>query len=255
MADCENHPHTILDGAHSGDTFECRAYHVGVATLSDEMADAHCSHTGKDGGGVCVKTDACKTFCETFRLVACPLDVEHAPEYETQAKCEATCNGYTQTGLVGAMSGDTYQCREYHLSIAFAMGADLTENERHCSHTRSQTTRHCVSSVSSCKAFCQAFEAYCDGEATGYANCEAECESFPTNGMLGATAGDSLQCREYHLGVAALGNDAAKTTHCPHAQLNGGAVCVGEASAAMPTTVSSSSLLLLASFSVLLFII
>lgn len=72
----------------------------------------------------------------------------------------------------------------------------------------------------SCADFCATATATCATEYPDAAACETECATW-TAGCMGDTSGDTLGCREYHLGAAAM--DAA--THCPHAGPDGGGVC------------------------------
>jgi hypothetical protein len=75
-----------------------------------------------------------------------------------------------------------------------------------------------------CEAFCTGLMAICTGanEQMGgdAAACETECAGWAP-GTQGDAAGNSLACREYHLGAA---RDTDADLHCPHA--GGQAVCV-----------------------------
>jgi hypothetical protein len=78
-----------------------------------------------------------------------------------------------------------------------------------------------------CEAFCDAEEAVCgfaedDDVKFGVDsnNCHELCSAWPV-GVAGAASGDSLACREYHLGVAAGAGPVS--THCPHTYDDGGA--------------------------------
>lgn len=84
--------------------------------------------------------------------------------------------------------------------------------------------------ASACDGFCTDMMATCSGDNAQYASkdeCLTSCAAFPTTGTDGDTSGDTLQCREYHLGAAA--SDPA--THCSHAGESGGGVCVSSARA------------------------
>lgn len=73
--------------------------------------------------------------------------------------------------------------------------------------------------AANCTDFCADYATTCTD--TAWDTCADDCAAF-TQGDVGATAGDTLECRAYHLGAAAT--DAA--THCPHASADGGGVCV-----------------------------
>lgn len=51
LSACESFATTGTDGDTSGDTLQCRVYHLGAAE-SDPAT--HCAHSGESGGGVCV---------------------------------------------------------------------------------------------------------------------------------------------------------------------------------------------------------
>jgi len=68
------------------------------------------------------------------------------------------------------------------------------------------------------------------------------CAGFPTDGDVGATSGNSVQCRIYHGGVAGTSTMNAGI-HCPHAGPTGGGVCgtAGDTTTDAATTGDSKS--------------
>jgi hypothetical protein len=75
-----------------------------------------------------------------------------------------------------------------------------------------------------CADFCGTYVTTCTealAEWDDTAACEADCGDWEL-GTVDDADGDTLECRTYHLGVAAT--DAE--THCPHAGPSGGEVCV-----------------------------
>lgn len=52
----------------------------------------------------------------------------------------------------------------------------------------------------------------------------ASCAAMPA-GAPGAMAGNSLECRSYHVGVAGNGSAGSPATHCPHAGPDGAGAC------------------------------
>jgi cysteine-rich repeat protein len=102
----------------------------------------------------------------------------------------ATCEYALRCGDVGADPADTTQC------------------------------------LPTCENYCDLMLATCDAGNQQYASiaeCLETCADFPA-GTAGATDGDSLACRMYHLGVATTTDPA---THCPHAGPTGDGVCTG----------------------------
>ncbi|MBL8684744.1 MAG: hypothetical protein JNK05_36545 [Myxococcales bacterium] len=76
-----------------------------------------------------------------------------------------------------------------------------------------------------CNEYCSTAAAHCDGANQLYPNntaCLAACAAFPTTGMRGDRAGNSVWCRLYHVDQPAAMDPA---THCPHAGVSGGGVC------------------------------
>lgn len=229
ISTCKSWDRTVLDGAYYGDTFDCRDKHLTTASESEEQATIHCSHAGPTGGGRCVDTDRCTNFCKTFVDVTCSEDVEFTAEYASIDKCKQTCQGYKTTALHGALSGDTYQCRETYLGRAYlVLGENLVSHEVECGRAK-KTSTMCTDSVTRCQTFCELFELTCNDVATPYDNCEEQCEKFSTAGKDGDKKGNSLQCRETFLGTAtkSRGNGASLALDCPNAALDGGLACVG----------------------------
>lgn len=78
-----------------------------------------------------------------------------------------------------------------------------------------------------CNYYCDSIIAACTGTNNQYldkATCVSMCAGIPNDAGAGATSGDSLACRMYHLSVAAQSSTNA-ATHCPHAGAYGYGVC------------------------------
>ena len=74
-----------------------------------------------------------------------------------------------------------------------------------------------------CASYCTAIMANCTGANSQYSNqaaCLGSCSAM-TQGMTGATSGNTLSCRAYHADAAPT--DAA--LHCPHAGPAGDGAC------------------------------
>jgi hypothetical protein len=108
-------------GDQGGDTLACRSYHAGAAAGNPSL---HCRHAGPTGGGVC-GTSACTGWCELDRA-QCPSI------YASQSDCETTCAKFPVNGDAGdiaLVSGNTFNCRIYHLEAAYS------DPTTHCPHT------------------------------------------------------------------------------------------------------------------------
>jgi hypothetical protein len=99
----------------------CRQTYAGSPSLASP--EKYCAAAGPFGGGIC--GDRCTAFCEVA-LSACAPDGGAAP-YPSVPKCKTECVGYSYKeagadgggeGLDGPMTGDTLNCRLYHLRRA-----------------------------------------------------------------------------------------------------------------------------------------
>lgn len=79
-----------------------------------------------------------------------------------------------------------------------------------------------------CNYYCATINQVCTGTSTKQyldnATCLAMCSNIPNDAGAGATSGNSLACRMYHLSVAAQSSGNADT-HCPHAGPYGFGAC------------------------------
>ncbi len=75
-----------------------------------------------------------------------------------------------------------------------------------------------------CAIYCAAVTANCTGANAQYVNldsCLGSCAGL-SQGNIGATAGNNLECRGYHAGAPAQSNAGL---HCPHAGPSGAGTC------------------------------
>jgi hypothetical protein len=103
----------------TADSVGCRQYHAGNTPL-----ETHCPHAGPFGGDVC--GEHCDAFCE-IAVGACPTAFADA------ASCKAACAAWTRdtstpVSSAGPTSGNTFDCRAYHLTAA------LQNATTHCPH-------------------------------------------------------------------------------------------------------------------------
>ena len=104
----------------SGNTLGCRLYHAGAAQAAPTT---HCVHAGPGGGGMCGAT-LCEGFC-AIGVAVCPTQAGNANQ------CPTRCAGYTALGTPynsSIQSGDTQECRLYHVTAA------ATDPGTHCPH-------------------------------------------------------------------------------------------------------------------------
>jgi hypothetical protein len=108
------------------DTVACRQYHATAAAATPAF---HCPHAGSTGADTC-GTSHCKAWCA--------LDIAQCGTvaYPDQQTCETACAGLTYTqsaGDIATISGNTMNCRIYHIEAAYQNGGALKTT--HCPHT------------------------------------------------------------------------------------------------------------------------
>jgi hypothetical protein len=143
MNACPNFP-VGMAGDTSGNTLGCRTTHAMFAASMG--TNPHCWHAGPYGYGAC--GDECAGFCTLATTWCTPAGGfgadAGAPPYASDSACLTACAGYKQidsadagVGLDGGYnaqgpaSGNTLDCREYHLGASLAGGA---MQQLHCQH-------------------------------------------------------------------------------------------------------------------------
>jgi hypothetical protein len=124
----------------TGDTLGCRIYHTGLAAMG--TPNPHCWHAGPYGAGVCGSN--CENFC-ALAVDWCSPDAGFTgtPPYDNNADCMTACNGFTSAdggadpeafSANGPPSGNTLDCREYHLGNALNSAPGAGTQGTHCPH-------------------------------------------------------------------------------------------------------------------------
>lgn len=193
-----------------------------LSTTSSTSASSS-SSTGSGGGGPI----NCEKYCTAIGA-AC---TQANSEYISKDVCLAMCATF-DPGQPGDTKGDSLNCRYGH---ALAAAADPV-------HECQKAGPLAIDCTAPCSAFCLLDIAFCTpGEGlfpyASAADCKTQCMAYSylvsadqtdpsTAGDILFLAGDTLNCRVYHLESAydpAVATN--KTTHCPHtAQVS--ATCV-----------------------------
>lgn len=170
---------------------------------------------GSDSGGVTCPADTkCATYCD-FYTAQCT----GANAGVDKATCNNLCKALTKADTINAgdpktsMGDDTIACRDYHSCVAAMSAANAT---MHCPHANIWSAGNTCGTQ--CDAYCQIETTVCTGANAafmGMNECLSKCGGWATTGKAGDAAGNTIQCRQYHLGVAAS-SDANAATHCPH---------------------------------------
>ncbi|MRG97693.1 hypothetical protein [Polyangium spumosum] len=159
---------------------------------------------GGSGGGAAAVD--CDKYC-TDIAADCTGEFQ---QYADKASCMGTCAGLPDTGKDADAVGNTMQCRIYHASVA------ATDPALHCPHAGPSGDSTCGSL---CQAFCSLAVEACPTQWPQEGECMESCMAWTAAGMkynaTNFTAGNTTECRLYHLTVAAT--DATQAaTHCPH---------------------------------------
>jgi hypothetical protein len=120
-------------GDETGNSLACRIWHT-TAAKSDPTV--HCRHAGPLGGGVC-GTDPCSPFC-TLDVALC--STQPSPPYTGESACDSACDAFqydqaTNDGDLVESSGNTLNCRLYHLESAYDTPDNAQATSVHCPHT------------------------------------------------------------------------------------------------------------------------
>ncbi len=172
----------------------------------------HGGSSAEGGGGGAVAVEAtCEEYCQVVEA-SCANDSE---EY-MESVCPVMC-GYLSKGHVGDTSGDTVGCRMTQAELA------QDDPAAHCQAAGPLGAGPCADR---CESFCQLVFATCGPhEVVPYANlddCKTKCASYPYltieegGSDINNVSGDTLNCRLYHLQVAANPDIPNAFNHCGH---------------------------------------
>lgn len=119
-------------GPADGPSLGCRTYHAGAPAQDDPAL--HCPHAGPSAGAVC------GSYCEAYCALALGGCTGSDALYTNGEDCMAACADFDDSGTPGDASGDTVQCRIYHLTVAITSG----ETAVHCPHAAADGGGVCV---------------------------------------------------------------------------------------------------------------
>ena len=106
---------------------------AGAAGATGDAGDGGMSAAGGSNEPL-TQAELCEKFC-TDEFVTCTGDLQ---QYATLEDCAAECNQFAR-GVEGAQSGNTLDCRIYHLNAAATVNAMV-----HCPHSAATPTAPCV---------------------------------------------------------------------------------------------------------------
>jgi len=239
----------------SGNSFECRGYHLTVASSSPTNAAIHCYHASPVGddvrhsvAGPC--TDAANATTNWIQSgVAndlCNTLVKNCQGYGT-INDYATCMSSMVWGIgssdfttlpvswaphytsPGNNYGYTDNSTDYPYPVAAPTGAGTNSafcKRYHADAAAGDAVTHCPHATAgagvcgdNCDFFCNLAQGACTGsnqQWTTKSDCMADCATFPAGTtLLNQATGNTYGCRLYHAGVASQ-SAAQAVVHCPH---------------------------------------
>ncbi|MFT4704046.1 MAG: hypothetical protein ACI81R_001742 [Bradymonadia bacterium] len=182
---------------------------------SDNVEESACSADFNvfEAGRTCddaICFPTCRTYCAEYQE-ACSGDDFFLGDSDW---CNEFCTEHSgwPTGVIDDQSGNSIGCRIYHSQRAQeATGASRIS---HCNHAGETGFETCGSN---CENYCTLSTSICTGDDANFADfedCAEQCRDLNDDGEIGDTSGDSIQCRMYHLGLAAQTRITA--SHCGH---------------------------------------
>jgi hypothetical protein len=105
-----------------GNSIACRQHYAQLVEQGTTSRAAGCPNAGPSGN------DVCGTWCDNYCQLALRNCTGPNELYADVPSCMAACSGLASTGQPGDQTGDSVQCRIYHLGIA------ATDPATFCAH-------------------------------------------------------------------------------------------------------------------------
>jgi hypothetical protein len=194
------------DGKVCTDIDECK---LGTAICD---GNATCGNT--DGAYVCAcnagyvgNGKSCAKLCDLYCAAITSNCVGGYQQYLDIATCQATCNTNAAWayGQVGDTSGDSVACRYTQANSAAIAPASF------CGAAGPTGGNTCGTW---CDGYCDLMLHSCSGTYASATACQSACAAFPSNGAIGVTTGDSVQCRSTYAMSASCSDAGAVSKKC-----------------------------------------
>jgi len=178
---------------------------TGGSTSTTTVASSSSSGTGGTGGAGGGAAADCTSYCTTIMANCTGANAQYA----NMESCMGSCADLP-VGEAADTKGNTMGCRTYHA------GAAKGDPGLHCEHAGPSGAGACGAI---CEGFCAMGTMACPTEWPAVGECMTSCMAWTAAAgkynAMDFTAGNTTQCRLYHLSVAA--SDAATAMiHCPH---------------------------------------
>jgi len=123
MGHCAQFPQGVWNDT-AANTLGCRIYHTVAAFLTGDVIH-HCKHGAASG------ENYCGTWCDVYCQLAQDNCQGANQLFDNTTTCMSACSMYNSLGSSGDASGDSVQCRIYHLGVA---GLNALNANTHCPH-------------------------------------------------------------------------------------------------------------------------
>jgi hypothetical protein len=210
----------------AGNTAYCRLYHIRAGLVAGDLV-THCPHAAPHGGTVCGGYP--ENYCQ---LITTACTTPTTIQYTNAAACAKIAPAFTVGTFATDQSTNSLACRTYHAKVA------LGDAATHCVHAGVTGGGACGTT---CPAFCALIKYACVGSLSQYADdaaCLTACGLWAP-GTVGATTGNTLACRFYHIAAGLASGD--NVTHCPHGSVGGGGVMYCGSAASSSAAASSAN--------------
>ena len=160
-------------------------------------------------------SENCVTYCENAEARCRDANAL----YENETECLEACEGFPDDPdlpVASAITGDTVQCRLYHLDSA------EIDPDTHCSHSSADSLPgKCVDEITACDRYCGIIIENCPAQFPSINNCLGACGVIPRDGMANEEVGDTVQCRITYANRAIGDSD-----QCLNASVDMSPICV-----------------------------
>jgi hypothetical protein len=168
---------------------------------------------------MCVPT--CAGYCASIASSCTGTMPTTNGQYASAAQCAKFCGYFAH----GAANANTLECRVANLAL---VGTDATNCRAAGPYGLANAAMMNACGTSNCDAFCQLARAICPTDhAEDQATCVTQCTGYTSDPSTldipnsSPSAGNTLECREYHLSAALTD----PTLHCPHTT-QGSTICL-----------------------------
>lgn len=127
---CVTFPANADDGASTGNSLQCRLYHLGAAQVDPELHCPHASWKGTNRDGTPQCGSGASLDCLEYCFDIMDTCTGEATQFGSSQDCLDVCSTYRRLEVGSAFGTDTFECRRRNLDVA--MGTDGGEYVESC---------------------------------------------------------------------------------------------------------------------------